>query len=114
MQVKVECHALPLHRALPWKDISVYYKQPSAGQHTTQELVGIHNDSASKSWLKYLQYPVNTTYNSIAAKWCKIKCDNKIVQVFFILISREPSVNKIDLQALTLVGPTRSNLVLDP
>ena len=34
-----------------------------------QELVGIHNDSASKSWLntipckEYLHYPVNATYN---------------------------------------------------
>ena len=39
---------------LSWWDISVYYKHPSAGRHTTQELVRIHNDSASKSWSKYI------------------------------------------------------------
>ena len=41
-------------------------------------------------------------------------CDNKIQQVFFISTSREPSVNRKDLRALTLVGPTRDNLVIDP
>ena len=34
-------------------DISVYDEHPRAGWYTTQELVGIHNDSASKSLSKY-------------------------------------------------------------
>ena len=33
---------------------------------------------------------------------------------YLISTSGEPSVNRIDLQALTLEGPTRNNLVLDP
>ena len=33
------------------------------------------------------------------------KCDNKINQVFFISTTQELSVNEIDLQAPTLVGP---------
>ena len=35
--------------------------------------------------------------------------DNKIKQVFFISTLREHSENRKDLQALTLVGPLRSN-----
>ena len=34
---------------------------------------------------------------------------NKLFQTL-----REPTVNRKDLQALTLVGPTRNNPVLDP
>ena len=34
--------------------------------------------------------------------------------MFFILTSGEPSVNKIDLQALNLAGPTATRLVPDP
>ena len=33
----------------------------------------------------------------------------KIIQVFFILTTRELSVNRIDFQALTLAGPPRAN-----
>ena len=38
------------------------------------------------------------------------------IQGLFSLFStlREPSVNRKDLRALTLVGPTRDNPVLDP
>ena len=42
---------------------------------------------------------------SIWANWNKIECDNKIKQVFFVSNWREPSVNRKDLWALTLVGP---------
>ena len=41
-------------------------------------------------------------------------CDKKIKQVFFISTLREPSVNRKDLQALTLLGPTRDNPEPDP
>ena len=51
---------------------------------------------------------------SVWAKWDKIKCDYKIKQVFFISTLREPSVNRKDLRALTLVGPTRDNPEPDP
>ena len=34
--------------------------------------------------------------------------------MLFISQFKEPLVNRKDLQALTLVGPTRDNLVFDP
>ena len=39
---------------------------------------------------------------------------NIIKQVFFISTSGVPSVNRIDLGALTLVGLTGTNLIPDP
>ena len=36
------------------------------------------------------------------------------MQIFFILTSGIPSVNRIDLQALTSLGPTVTRPVLDP
>ena len=44
----------------------------------------------------------------------QMKCDNKLKQVFFISTLREHSVNRKDLRALTLVGPPRDNLELEP
>ena len=43
-----------------------------------------------------------------------LKCDKKINQMFFISTLREPSVNRKDSWALTLVGPRKDNPEPDP
>ena len=48
------------------------------------------------------------------SKVIKKQCMNCIKQVFFISTSGIPPVNGIDLQALSLVGPTVTRPVLDP
>ena len=45
----------------------------------------------------------------------KIKCDHYIKQMFwFLSTSGEPSVNRIDLRALTFVGPLWHKPVMEP
>ena len=44
----------------------------------------------------------------------KIKCDNNIKHVFFILTLSEPSVNRKDSRAVTLAEPPRKNLEPGP
>ena len=47
------------------------WRAPRAGRHTNQELVGIHNDSASKSWSKY------TTDDKVRkVNYVKVTCNN--------------------------------------
>ena len=43
-----------------------------------------------------------------------LKPTNLTKQVFFIMTSGEPAVNRIDSQALTLAGPKRNHLLPDP
>ena len=61
-----------------------------------------------------LSLRIRLVQKGIEAKWCKIKCDNKINQVFFILTTRELSVNRNGLQAPTLAGPPCYTKDLDP
>ena len=44
----------------------------------------------------------------------KVTCGNQIKHLFLFSTLREPSVNRKDLLALTIVGPPRDNLELDP
>ena len=56
-------------------------------------------------------FSIVTKYSFISKN---LKCDHYIKQVLFILTSGEPSVNRIDLPAFTLAGPTRNKPVFDP
>ena len=73
--------------------------------------------TANMTTFTVLRHPVTilvTVLTNLNNLTNDLKCDNKIKQAYFIINLKGPSVNRKDLRALTLVGPTRNNQVLEP